>query len=206
MICRRMGKRQFTATRFIASLLAGATILIVCLVVGASGAAEALSIRWTPDFIPVPLPPFPIPLPQPVVRLDVELLPDQVIPFCDTPCLLGGILFSLTPGVPTIPGQSFFDIEPAPGFMIASTDNTTFLNLTASSPLPLALGTEIEVIRSFSTRNINPFLEDQVRFEGFGSFGSDAGFVEPVPEPSTLLLLGSSLAGLGGFAWRRRRK
>jgi len=30
--------------------------------------------------------------------------------------------------------------------------------------------------------------------------------LEPIPEPSTLLLLGSSLAGLGGVAWRRHRR
>jgi hypothetical protein len=48
-----------------------------------------------------------------------------------------------------------------------------------------------------------------------GNFVTDANvpftdllFVVPeaVPEPSTLLLLGSSLAGLGGFAWRRQRR
>jgi hypothetical protein len=34
----------------------------------------------------------------------------------------------------------------------------------------------------------------------------DVSVQSAVPEPSTLFLLGSSLAGLGGFAWRRRRR
>jgi hypothetical protein len=39
----------------------------------------------------------------------------------------------------------------------------------------------------------------------YGRVFIDAAFSEsPVPEPSTLLLLGFSLAGLGGFAWRRQ--
>jgi len=43
------------------------------------------------------------------------------------------------------------------------------------------------------------FLEDRSR-----TFTQKA--FTPVPEPGTLVLLGSGLAALGGTAWRRRRQ
>jgi hypothetical protein len=38
------------------------------------------------------------------------------------------------------------------------------------------------------------------------AFGQAAPDFAAVPEPGTILLLGSALAGMGYFAWRRNRK
>jgi PEP-CTERM motif-containing protein len=41
---------------------------------------------------------------------------------------------------------------------------------------------------------------------GVSAFPMVAGQVSPVPEPSTILLMGGGLAALGFFASRKRRK
>lgn len=42
--------------------------------------------------------------------------------------------------------------------------------------------------------------------EIWNEYLAQGGTASPVPEPATLLLLGSGLAGLGGAAWRRKKK
>jgi hypothetical protein len=175
------------------------TAMAAVLLIGASNPAEAITIRWTPQFIPIPLPPFPIPPALLALKLDVELNPLQLFPACLPPCLLFGVNLIVNAGVPTVPGQTFFDIGSGDQFAIADTDNTTFLELAAVNPIPLDAGTELVLIESFSTRTINPFLSNQVQFEATGSFGSDRGSVASIPEPGVLLMLSTGLAGLVSF-------
>jgi hypothetical protein len=173
--------------------------LVVIANIGICSSADAITIRWSP-IPPVPAPPFPIPLLAMPAMLDIELRPDQLFrpepplpPLCGNPCLLNGINFQVNLNVPLVPGQTFFDLHPGPGFAIQSTDDTTFLNVQTIVPISLQSGTEVDVIQSLGTRNINPFEIGQVQFEAFGSFGIERGVIEPLPEPSTVLLAGTGL-------------
>ena len=43
-------------------------------------------------------------------------------------------------------------------------------------------------------------------FAVFADGANDTGSVPPVPEPSTIIMLATGLAGVGFAAWRRNRK
>jgi hypothetical protein len=102
---------------------------------------------------------------------------------------------------------------------------------SVSSPCEPALPCDISVIdyternASYTVMDVSPYIDG---LWASGWLGADIGYVlagccsnsatahvygeytltytyEPVPEPSTLLLLCSGLAGLGGMAWRHRR-
>ena len=113
-----------------------------------------------------------------------------------------GTPFGLSSAVPgflaqsqsTLAGQFIFD----PSVIVQPNTTYFFYNLGLFSVLPG--GNQVPEVTSFSANSLASNFMTETFDHDFRLSGS------PVPEPSTLLLLGSSLAGLGGFAWRRQRR
>ena len=86
---------------------------------------------------------------------------------------------------------------------LGATSNTPFGWTITGLPIPAGHGNHSGryTVGPLSMAGV-PGAPDQIASWGFEFTGLHK--LEPVPEPGTLLLFVSSLAGLGGFAWRRR--
>jgi hypothetical protein len=91
-------------------------------------------------------------------------------------------------------------------FVISATNGAWLGGGNPSGGIPVGSAATFTLLLSADITEASLFgLNEAIRFRGFENGGSDKTFttLTAVPEPGTLLLLGSALLGMG--AWSRKR-
>lgn len=102
------------------------------------------------------------------------------------------------------------------GIDIGDASGSLSVALNGGAPIPVALTSltsgnvlyfGLTDLVGFNTITINnSFAADRFNFDDFTvGFANEDPNLAPTPEPATLLLLGTSLAGMAGAAWKRRK-